>query len=155
MGCVGYNKRCFNGTCHTCDYDGSYDGDTYGMFLFNDGCDGCAEQGGKACWRRGPYGASVDHSCTDTCNDIGGGNSCVQADWDDNALCDVVSTLWNLDYYAGSWSCKSRSNSYIPAMEVWASAVYAAYRGIGSQNCDAVDPSGAQPIFARVCVCQW
>ncbi|MBN2100325.1 hypothetical protein JW710_00305 [Candidatus Dojkabacteria bacterium] len=56
--CEGENKRCVDGECVTCD-----------GVLFDDGCGGCAGQGGKACW----YVGSA--SCNSVCSVAG--SSCV------------------------------------------------------------------------------
>ena len=66
--CIGDDKMCFNGICHDCSDEGG--------FLYDDGCNGCAGQGGKACWREGSSG----QSCDTVCSPYG---KCVAANWND------------------------------------------------------------------------
>ena len=85
-GCEGYNRRCFEGDCKTCEAN---DGFSYG-YIFSDGCNNCAEQGGLACWRK-ETGAN-EYTCDELCS-LGNYEGCVQADWNDSDWCRVANHM--------------------------------------------------------------
>ena len=126
-GCMGADYRCYNGSCVQC-----------GGWVYDDGCSGCAGQGGDACWYDGwAWGSSGCNGCT---------HGCVAADWNDDSSCTVKVHYSPGGCYNGCWDI---SWSHTPSF--WHTSGNCGYRDLGRpQDCGAyVDP------WNRVCVCNY
>jgi hypothetical protein len=129
FGCQGDDKRCYNGSCVTC-----------GGYLYDDGCDGCAGQGGKACWRAS---FAFPESCTEFCSDYYGG--CVAANWNDSDF-SVCEHFWGSGH---GYAQTQGSESWPPAYNIY-DAECVKRRSDKNQNCNATFSNGG-----RFCVCQY
>ena len=96
-GCVGFNRRCYQGDCKTCEDDITPDRHITKALIYSDGygCDGCAGQGGNACWRVAQQGDGInygptDYSCDILCANYGG---CVAANWNESLDCGMIDAL--------------------------------------------------------------
>ena len=144
FGCIGSASRCYGGTCRTCS------GGTY-TTLFDDGCGGCAGQGGNACWRQGAH----LQNCTDACASYGG---CVAEDWNSGhddcgplnnwCHCAVCQAMYSDEKYCKGVSLLPEA----PYTYWWFLERYCSYRVAPSQGCND------QPILSsgyRLCVCRY
>lgn len=130
--CIGSNARCYGGACRTCS-----------GYLYDDGCSGCAGQGGKGCWRTGIAG-----SCNTICSSYGG---CVQANWNDSTTCVVQKAFDpNPTKCAGFCIVNNVWNNY-PRYYTYPTQWGCGYRGPQMQNCSDVVGS----YYGRVCVCNY
>jgi len=123
-GCSGSTERCYNGTCVTC-----------GGWVYDDGCSGCAGQGGDGCWYNE---VSSGASCTTTCS-----NGCVAANWNDSTSCTVGSHFG----YSCS-TCNAQTSSWAPGWYGGVANVCMYRSGIG-QSCSTT------PNYNRWCVCNY
>lgn len=135
-GCDAADQRCYGGECRTCD-----------GYLYDDGCGGCAGQGGKACWHQ----TGARESCTSCCSIYGG---CVEEDWNDDTGCTVC-------YQWHSWGgCYGWSGELMATPCSWTSdeagtsGGNCGYRSSGTQSCDAANTRESNPI-RRYCVCSY
>ncbi len=128
-GCDGDDKRCVSGTCRTCS--GGFSA------VFDDGCEGCAGQGGQACWRRSTV---PQETCTEKCSSYGG---CVAASWNANPSCDLYPLL---DITCGTCTNAGDQN-FSPAF--YPGGPWCSFRSSGSQSCGADGGSA----WWRECVC--
>ena len=150
-GCTGSNKRCYSGSCKSCDfYDCPFSwwNDNY---LYSDGCNGCAGQGGLACWhlsRSGTDGIPQDNeSCSTICADHGAGNTVVNANWNDSSSCAVIDVLWG---GGGGYTCTVSSSGYAPFFDGYG-AIYGYYRSSTVSN----NTGSAGANNYNSCVCQY
>lgn len=131
LGCgsEGDDKRCYSGTCYDCSDTGGY--------LYDDGCSGCAGQGGDACWRKGVLG----DSCDTVCSSYG---ECIAAQWNDDTNCTVGS-----HFYPG-YDCLGTDHSYNPGYYS-GQPTYTRYRNAGNNtSCTA-----GYGLYERFCVCDY
>ncbi len=129
--CTGSNARCYQGVCRVCEGN---------VYFYDDGCNGCAGQGGKACWRMSAQGGT----CEGLCSNYGG---CVQANWNDDNNCTVCCNL------GGCSLCHSNGvNAAQPMVkaDAWGNKECWARDSSYSQSCNA-SVSG----YWRYCVCQY
>jgi len=129
-GC-NYKSRCSGGTCYYCN-----------GFLYSDGCNGCAGQGGLACWHSTDQG----ESCSNYCQDNNFGN-CVNANWNDTynstTKCPV---LRGLDFSC-SWGCQNNGEGTFYPAAAWTSLCNV--RALGyNQSCTSY-----HSLWYRICVC--
>jgi hypothetical protein len=131
FGCEGNDKRCYNGSCVTCD-----------GYLYNDGCGGCAGQGGKGCWH-----SSFGQSCDTICSSYGG---CISANWDDqyHVVCDYFF------HDSASMFISDQSENWAPAFKI---VDYYDYHGYACINRDQTNQNCSTGISDgyRMCVCQY
>jgi hypothetical protein len=131
--CTGAVQRCYNASCVTCD-----------GYLASDGCNGCAGQGGNACWRSAaPYA-----SCTTACSSYGG---CVSANWNDDTSCTVMKQ-WS--------SCSEGCITDDTYRHMWEAPEYCTYGG--SYVCERrlsqdqiCNLPSANINWNRICVCNY
>jgi len=116
------DSRCVSGTCHSCS-----------GIVASDGCSGCANQGGYACWFNGGSG----DTCNTACSARGG---CISAAWKDPTPCTVCKAL-----NAGETRCVSSSQSASP---YWRSSDGCHFQTV-TQSCSATYGT------YRQCVCKW
>ncbi len=164
------NARCVDGVCRRCVLTQEATDPVYDEFLFSDGCDGCAGQGGLACWHRSFFSNQVTdeevaagvnryaQSCDYVCNKRIKGywnpsepSLCVDAGWNDSGNCEVVFELWSKEDYLGAGAdCFADNSSHIPAVYIFNYIVDSKYRASGGQLCNATANN-----HARVCVCKY
>ena len=131
--CENTNWRCVSGICTACE-----------GWVYDDGCDGCAGQGGKGCW----YLSGMGSTCDSACSAHGG---CVDEDWNDNTSCTVGE---HFDDCSGA--CNGDFSEMSPSSE-WGLLKYCYYRaahwtapGLVPLQCC----SGNNGLFKyRTCVC--
>jgi len=143
-GCPAYSpngkaQRCVNGVCRACE------GANYvvhpfveNAHFYYDGCDGCANQGGWACWRAGYTGAMAE-SCNGVCSSYDG---CVAANWNDDLTRGVQSHWADCGSGFDNWNWSGAPAFHGSACVHRLSTV--------DQSCSDVDQ-----CWARVCVCRW
>lgn len=153
-GCAAYNvdgkgQRCVNGVCRACagesywENDPSWPGPPYpsyveNAYLYNDGCDGCANQGGLACWRAG-YDGTAAESCNGVCSSYDG---CVAENWNDDLSRGVQSHWADCGSGYDNWNWSAAPAFHGSACVHRLSTL--------NQDCAQVDE-----CWARVCVCLW
>ena len=108
----------------------------------DDGCGGCAGQGGKACWYQGLL---VNQDCNTVCAGRGG---CVGANWNDSNTCQVCRR-----FYPGQ-PCFIFWPPAIPALQI--------HWFFGSQSCNYRETGRNQICgddwpddYLRFCVCRF
>jgi len=141
--CSGTATRCVSGGCRTCN-----------GYLYSDGCNGCAGQGGQACWR-----SLASGSCDSGCSSYGG---CVTGGtaggWNDDTSCSVCK-----HFYTDATACTTHPYDFFPARYYYTPNTSYCYRRDTTQtpydNCSVVaDPycsAAGCSGYNRICVCKW
>ncbi len=137
-GCDAADQRCYEGECRTC-----------GGYLYDDGCDGCAGQGGKACWHQ----AGARETCTSYCGDLSVYGGCVEENWNDDINC-TVCQQWHSWGGCYSWSETMIGPSSWTTDEAGTSGGNCGYRSSGTQRCDVANTRESNPV-RRYCVCSY
>jgi len=135
--CTGSDKRCYDGACRTCD-----------GYLYSDGCEGCASQGGLGCWH---IDTVCGKSCTEVCSTYGG---CVDNQWNDSVECNVCKY-----YQPEATLCDLSESDLSPLYFKYMRSKSCYIRSAASQDCDSEDPingcgllDGSSFVY-RLCVC--